>query len=185
MTTNTNTTTASQPNAAPSERNAVLNEAIIACEKEQADFQRDEFFAQANGAIICKMAIQALKSAAPALPEPAAAQEPVAQQLAANALNQSAYGWKGCTLPPAGWYCTRVPAHDGPCAAWPHDEPAQPLAEVSAAQAVPEGFALVPVEPTPEMFKACDTVIQGYGAKLVYQRMLAAAPQPTDTTREA
>lgn len=25
----------------------------------------------------------------------------------------------GCTLPPAGWYCTREPGHEGPCAAWP------------------------------------------------------------------
>lgn len=30
-------------------------------------------------------------------------------------------------------------------------------------------------EPTPEMLKACDTIIKGYGAKLVWQRMLAAA----------
>jgi hypothetical protein len=24
-----------------------------------------------------------------------------------------------CTVPPAGWYCTREPGHDGPCAAHP------------------------------------------------------------------
>lgn len=24
-----------------------------------------------------------------------------------------------CSLPPAGWYCTRNANHDGPCAAWP------------------------------------------------------------------
>lgn len=30
-------------------------------------------------------------------------------------------------------------------------------------------------EPTPAMLKACDTIIKGYGAKLVRQRMLAAA----------
>lgn len=23
----------------------------------------------------------------------------------------------GCTLPPEGWYCSRAPGHDGPCAA--------------------------------------------------------------------
>ena len=40
-----------------------------------------------------------------------------------------------------------------------------------------DGFVLVPVAPTEEMLKACDTIIQGYGAKLVYARMLAAAPQ--------
>jgi hypothetical protein len=27
-----------------------------------------------------------------------------------------------CTLPPAGWSCTRVPGHDGPCAAVPVDK---------------------------------------------------------------
>lgn len=31
-----------------------------------------------------------------------------------------------CTRPPAGWYCTREPGHDGPCAALPVDEPKQP-----------------------------------------------------------
>ena len=41
--------------------------------------------------------------------------------------------------------------------------------------AVPEGYVLVPREPTPEMLKACDTIIQGYGAKLVYARMIEAA----------
>lgn len=24
-----------------------------------------------------------------------------------------------CTIPPAGWYCTRTPGHEGPCAAHP------------------------------------------------------------------
>lgn len=28
------------------------------------------------------------------------------------------YGF-ACTIPPAGWYCTRHPGHDGPCAAHP------------------------------------------------------------------
>lgn len=35
---------------------------------------------------------------------------------------------------------------------------------------------IVPVEPTPEMANAPSTVIQSYGAKLIYQRMLSAAP---------
>ena len=26
-----------------------------------------------------------------------------------------------CTIPPAGWYCTRGAGHDGPCAAWPEN----------------------------------------------------------------
>lgn len=24
-----------------------------------------------------------------------------------------------CPVPPPGWYCTRTPGHDGPCAAYP------------------------------------------------------------------
>lgn len=24
-----------------------------------------------------------------------------------------------CDVPPPGWFCTRTPGHDGPCAAWP------------------------------------------------------------------
>lgn len=28
---------------------------------------------------------------------------------------------QGCAIPPPGWFCTRVPGHDGPCAA--HPEP--------------------------------------------------------------
>lgn len=31
-----------------------------------------------------------------------------------------------CTIPPAGWHCTRAPGHEGPCAAWPV---AAPLAD--------------------------------------------------------
>jgi hypothetical protein len=42
--------------------------------------------------------------------------------------------------------------------------------------AVPQGYKLVPIEPTPEMVNAPSTIIQAYGAKLIYQRMLAAAP---------
>lgn len=28
-----------------------------------------------------------------------------------------------CEMPPIGWRCTRMPGHDGPCAAWPVDQP--------------------------------------------------------------
>lgn len=28
-----------------------------------------------------------------------------------------------CTLPPEGWWCSRTPGHEGPCAARPMDEP--------------------------------------------------------------
>ena len=27
-----------------------------------------------------------------------------------------------CTLPPTGWYCTRTPGHEGPCAAHPAEK---------------------------------------------------------------
>ena len=29
------------------------------------------------------------------------------------------FGAPSCARPPAGWYCTRAPGHDGPCAALP------------------------------------------------------------------
>ena len=41
-------------------------------------------------------------------------------------------------------------------------------------------WKLVPVEPTEEMLNAPSTVIQPYAAKLIYQRMLAAAPHRLD-----
>lgn len=46
-----------------------------------------------------------------------------------------------CQRPPFGWFCSREPGHEGPCAAWPHEpvekeeparggeEPAVPTAE--------------------------------------------------------
>ncbi len=48
----------------------------------------------------------------------------------------------------------------------------------------PVAWRMVPVEPTEEMLKACDTIIQGYGAKLVWARMQWAAPPPTAPTVE-
>jgi len=31
-----------------------------------------------------------------------------------------------CNRPPAGWTCSRVPGHEGPCAAWPVNTPPAP-----------------------------------------------------------
>lgn len=42
------------------------------------------------------------------------------------------------------------------------------------------GWKLVPIEPTPEMVNAPNTIIQAYGARLIYQRMLEAAPTKDD-----
>jgi hypothetical protein len=40
---------------------------------------------------------------------------------------------------------------------------------------IPEGWALVPIEPTDEMLDAPNTIIQRYGARLIWKRMLDAA----------
>ena len=42
---------------------------------------------------------------------------------------------------------------------------------------VPDGYVLVPKEPTDEMLNAPSTIIQTYGAGLIWQRMIAAAPK--------
>ena len=57
----------------------------------------------------------------------------------------------GCTVPPEGWYCTRAPRHDGPCAARPIaqqaaasgalEKSARALAEKWHKDAVDTGFA--------------------------------------------
>ena len=31
--------------------------------------------------------------------------------------------WRGCTVPPDGWWCSRTALHLGPCAAWPGEHP--------------------------------------------------------------
>lgn len=36
-------------------------------------------------------------------------------------MTRAAPGVQRCTRPPAGWYCTREPGHDGPCPARPVD----------------------------------------------------------------
>ena len=45
-------------------------------------------------------------------------------------------------------------------------------------QAVPEGWQLVPVEPTIEMVQAATHSAVGFGTRAAYQAMLAAAPKP-------
>lgn len=42
-------------------------------------------------------------------------------------LGKPAGGVPQCKVPPEGWYCTREPGHDGPCAAYPdHPIPVYP-----------------------------------------------------------
>lgn len=43
---------------------------------------------------------------------------------------------------------------------------------------VPDGWQLVPVEPTVEMVKAATHSAVGFGTRAAYQAMLAAAPKP-------
>lgn len=86
---------------------------------------------------------------------------------------------KICNVPPEGWHCTRDAGHEGPCAAWPTN--AAPV-----ASAEPEGWKLVPVEPTPEMiaamhFKGDMDIAIGHAqfyadAEVDYAAMLAVAP---------
>jgi len=49
-----------------------------------------------------------------------------------------------CTVPPEGWYCTRAPGHDGPCAAWPV---AQQDAAPSNSPEIPDGSTSAPGTP--------------------------------------
>ena len=50
--------------------------------------------------------------------------------------------------------------------------------EQAKQQAVPEGWQLVPVEPTIEMVQAATHSAVGFGTRAAYQAMLAAAPKP-------
>lgn len=43
---------------------------------------------------------------------------------------------------------------------------------------VPEGWKLVPIEPTQEMKDAPNTVVSAYAARLVWLRMIEASPPP-------
>jgi hypothetical protein len=48
----------------------------------------------------------------------------------------------------------------------------------------PEGWQLVPKEPTRDMLFAPNTIIQTYGAGLIYSRMLSAAPEPPQERKD-
>jgi hypothetical protein len=41
--------------------------------------------------------------------------------LLADADKRAGIDTRRCDKAPLGWYCTRKPGHDGPCAAWPYD----------------------------------------------------------------
>ena len=47
-----------------------------------------------------------------------------------------------------------------------------------AAKMVPDGWQLVPVEPTIEMVQAATHSAVGFGTRAAYRAMLAAAPKP-------
>jgi len=54
----------------------------------------------------------------------------------------------GCTVPPEGWYCTRAPGHDGPCAAWPiAQQAATPGARLVIGVAAPAGAIVSIMQP--------------------------------------
>lgn len=87
------------------------------------------------------------------------------------------YGWKGCLLLPEsksaieGWkdkaqadYETRILS----------------ALEIARLPAVPDGWKLVPVEPTKNMIDATSPAHEGEAiiAKVMYRAMLAAAPEP-------
>ena len=48
----------------------------------------------------------------------------------------------------------------------------------AAGKKEPEGWQLVPVEPTIEMVQAATHKSVGFGTRAAYQAMLAAAPKP-------
>lgn len=95
-----------------------------------------------------------------------------------------------CTVPPPGWYCTRVPGHDGPCAA-------HPAAPVAAAV---QGDALIQQTPRPigyivthdsaggNYFPINDTSSSYKGMKEVYKdrcQLVYSDPPMLDSERDA
>jgi hypothetical protein len=63
------------------------------------------------------------------------------------------------------------------CDEWVHPPaPEQPAPALASAPRVPQGWRLVPVEPTEAMLR--ESLIPAEEAARYYTRMLAAAPQP-------
>ena len=58
------------------------------------------------------------------------------------------------------------------------DEIAVALGEKQSTVIIPEGWQLVPVEPTLEMISAATRDSVGFGTRAAYKAMLAAAPKP-------
>ena len=83
---------------------AALEAAAQACKVK--DFVASDAFME--GLAYCEASIRALNKLTPA-------------PLSTDAQNQAKAEPTACTLPPAGWHCTRAPGHDGPCAALPSD----------------------------------------------------------------
>lgn len=179
------------PTEAASVRDAALEEAVQACEaaRDQCN-ERDsgkwpELRADAaDGAGECVAAIRALQgkpSAAPVSSQPATDYRAVLinVQKAFVAACDDADGPITDTI----WMTHDVSVHETlfdymDSALEGGGDPGEQLElpEVAAPVAVPEGWKLVPIEPTSEMVNAPNTIIQAYGAGLIYKRMLDAAP---------
>lgn len=87
-----------------------------------------------------------------------------------------------CTVPPEGWYCTRAPGYDGPCAAWPvAQQAAAPGAQLVIGVAAPQGATISIMQPHAD---GTTTVIYG-GTHPVGDSMgravVAAAPSAPGT----
>jgi hypothetical protein len=61
-----------------------------------------------------------------------------------------------CTIPPAGWHCTRTPGHDGPCAARPTETAAADLWQTIEQQQAKDEADM------PDALAALNTMQRGY-----------------------
>lgn len=78
------------------------------------------------------------------------------------------------------------PRSDAEMLAFAHEVMARMLAAPKQAEAVPQGWKLVPVKPTEEMLDAGADAGNGHdwsGPDVVYEAMLAAAPQPKEQSK--
>ena len=81
------------------------------------------------------------------------------------------------------WTTPKCPANKCP---WQGLRPVDRALKAEAAPIVPQGWKLVPMEPTPEMVRAADDELmtplsgmsRGSGPVRVYRAMLAASPAP-------